>query len=63
DIMSQQDKKISQEESQSSVWTKLKEIKIGVVRLPVYIAFALIIFIAIYAEAIPVDMMGGLGII
>lgn len=61
--MSQQDKTISQEESQSSVWTKLKEIKIGVVRLPVYIAFALIIFIAIYAEAIPVDMMGGLGII
>jgi len=61
--MSQQEKTMSQEKSQNSFWTRLKETKIGVVSLPVYVAFTLIIFIAIYAEAIPVDMMGGFGII
>ncbi|MBG9983465.1 2-hydroxycarboxylate transporter family protein [Aerococcaceae bacterium DSM 111022] len=61
--MSEQQKAIVQVQSEKSLWIKLKEIKIGVVSLPVYIAFSVIVFIAMYAEAIPVDMMGGLGII
>ena len=46
-----------------SFWEKLKKKKIGVVSLPVYVVFAIIIFIAMYTETIPVDMMGGFGII
>lgn len=46
-----------------SFWEKLKNKKIGVISLPVYVVFALVIFIAMYTETIPVDMMGGFGII
>lgn len=54
---------VSQEKTEMSFWEKMKEKKIGVVSLPVYIVFAAIIFIAMYTETIPIDMMGGLAVI
>ena len=56
-------KNVMGETLEISFWEKLKEKKIGVVSLPVYVVFAIIIFIAMYTETIPVDMMGGFGII
>lgn len=56
-------KNAMEETLEISFWEKLKKKKIGVVSLPVYVVFALIIFIAMYTETIPVDMMGGFGII
>lgn len=56
-------KNVMEETLEVSFWEKLKNKKIGVVSLPVYVVFALVIFIAMYTETIPVDMMGGFGII
>lgn len=56
-------KNVMGETLEKNFWQKLKEKKIGVVSLPVYVVFAIIIFIAMYTETIPVDMMGGFGII
>jgi len=56
-------KNAMEETLEISFWEKLKNKKIGVVSLPVYVVFALVIFIAMYTETIPVDMMGGFGII
>lgn len=56
-------KNAMEETLEISFWEKLKKKKIGVVSLPVYVVFAIIIFIAMYTETIPVDMMGGFGII
>lgn len=54
---------ITHEHPEESFWERIKEKKIGVVSLPIYLAFAIIIFIAMYTETIPVDMMGGFGVI
>src|SRR5690625_1344101 len=56
-------KNAMEETLEISFWEKLKKKKIGVVSLPVYVVFALVIFIAMYTETIPVGMMGGFGII
>lgn len=50
-------------ELSTSVWDKLKTKKIGVVSLPIYIIFAAIVFIGMYTNNIPVDLLGGLAVI
>lgn len=42
---------------------KLKTKKTGIVSLPIFIIFSAIIFIGMYTENIPVDLMGGLAVI
>ena len=54
---------INYKHSEESFWERLKEKRIGVVSLPIYIVFAIIIMIAMYTETIPIDMIGGFGII
>lgn len=61
--MSQNEKSILEETAKESFWGKIKNKEIGVVSLPVYVIFAAIIFLAMYTETIPLDLMGGLGII
>lgn len=48
--------------SWNTTWNKLKQKQIGVVSLPVYFIFAGIIFIGIFTESIPTDLLGGLAV-
>jgi len=54
---------MSEQERSTRLWNKLKVKQIGIVSLPIYIIFAGIIFIGMYTENIPVDLLGGLAVI
>lgn len=47
----------------SSLWNKLKVKKIGVVSLPVYAVFAIVVFTGMATGNIPLDLMGGLAVV
>lgn len=61
--MSMNQESYAGEKKDQSFWSKINQITIGVVSLPIYIMFAAIIFIAMYTQSVPVDIMGGLGVI
>ena len=58
-----QDEDKIQKATFSSLWQKLKRQQIGVVSFPVYVLFASIIFLGIYTEVIPTDLLGGVAVI
>lgn len=46
-----------------TLWTKMKEIEIGPVSLPVFIIFAALILLVMYTGNVPVNVMGGMGVL
>lgn len=52
-----------QEGKSKGIWTKLMQIKIGVVPLPLYVTLAAIIFAASVYNTLPPDMIGGFAVI
>lgn len=46
-----------------SVWSNLAEIKVGPMTLPWFLVFTGIILVAVVTETLPVDMLGGFGVI
>lgn len=50
-------------DSKLPVWKQLSQTKVGPLQLPWFVAFSIVIFLAIYTETVPVDMLGGFGII
>lgn len=46
-----------------SIWDRLNEIKVGPLQLPWFALLSVVIVIAVYTETVPVDMLGGFGVI
>lgn len=44
-------------------WTKFKEIEVGPVSLPVFIIFAALILLVMYTGNVPINVLGGMGVI
>lgn len=47
----------------AQIWDSLKNITIGPLSLPMYVVFSAVIFFAVYLEVVPIDVLGGMGII
>lgn len=47
----------------ASLWTKITQLKVGVVPLPLYITLAIIIYAASVYNTLPPDMIGGFAVI
>ena len=50
-------------ERKLSIWDCLNEIKVGPLQLPWFALLSVVIVIAVYTETVPVDMLGGFGVI
>lgn len=50
-------------ERKLSIWDRLNEIKVGPLQLPWFALLSVVIVIAVYTETVPVDMLGGFGVI
>ncbi|WP_253940826.1 2-hydroxycarboxylate transporter family protein [Fundicoccus ignavus] len=50
-------------EMKLSIWDRLNEIKVGPLQLPWFALLSVVIVIAVYTETVPVDMLGGFGVI
>lgn len=61
--MSQNTSGLIQEKEKLSIIDKVKNVTIGPLSLPVYVIFAGIVFMAAYLEVVPVDVLGGMGIL